>query len=212
VDKDLLGFVSAMSEILYGAEDYKKMLSAVKETSSLNKNTLPESLTRVLDEIKAMQGRELLFPKWTKVTHKDIRYFMQERKLAAVAMFLSERRDFEHNLIKYFDSAYFPRYDVQAEHGVIAPQIVAALCSPKKNAALILGQLASGSAQENLTNRSLLAPTAARAEAVDRQADDVRFWAASSAGGALGGIAEECDISSERLRALAQKIRVYLEN
>lgn len=211
-DQDLLGFVSAMAEILYGAEDYKKMLLLVKESSALNKKTLPESLTRVLDEIKAMQEKEYLFPKWTKASLRDVRYFMQERKLGAVAMFLSERRDFEFNLIKYYESSLFPRYDNQVEHGVIAPQIVAALLDGKKRAPLIVGQLASTDSQENLTNASLLAPAASRAESVDRQADDVRFWAASSSAGPLGGIGQECEVSAERLRALAQQIRVYLES
>ena len=211
-DRDLLGFVSAMSETLYGAEEYKKMLSLVRESSALNKNALPEALTRVLDEIKAMQEKELIFPKWTKVTIGDMRFFMQERMLGATAMFLSERRDFEYNLIRYFDSSYFPRYDNQAQHGIIAPQIVAVLLTKKKNAPMLLGRLAGVDAQENLTNLSLLAPTASRAESVDRQADDIRFWAASSAAGALGGIEEECEVSSERLALLAKKIRIYLEN
>lgn len=211
-DRDLLGFVSAMSEILYGAEDYKKMLLVLHESSSLNKANLPEALTRVLDEIKAMQQKGILFPRWTKVTPKDIRYFMQERKLGATAMYLSERRDVEYNLIKYYDSFFFPRYDNRAAHGVIAPQIAAFLLSPKKEASQLLVRLVSADVQAELSNLSLLAPVASRAEAVDRQADDVRFWAASSSEGALGGIEEECETSEERRHLLAQKIRAYLEN
>ena len=211
-DPELFGFVSAMSESLWGAEGYKKMLAAARESSALNKNTLPESLTRVLDEVKAMQKSGLLFSKWTKVSLRDLRYFMQERKLGAVAMFLSDRREIEYNLIKYYSSNFFPRYDNAEVHGIIAPQTVACLLSKKSGAALLLGQLVSSDAQESLSNLSQLAPTGSRAEAFDRQADDVRFWAASSSAGALGGIEEECDVSKERLHALAQRIRAYLEN
>ena len=210
-DKDLLGFASVMSEIFYGAEGYKKMLEAVAQSVALNKNSLPESLTRVLDEIKAMQASGLLFEKWTKTTQKDVRFFMQNQSVAAAAMFLSDRRGYDYNLIKYFDASYFPRYERLSEHGLVAPQIVAALLSGKNGAPLILGQLVSNQAQENLTNTSLLAPTASRAESVDRQADDVRFWAASCPGGPLGSMEEECALSAERSRSLAQKIRVYLE-
>ena len=211
-DKNLLGFVSAMSEILYGAEGYKKMLSVLREASSLNKANLPEELARVLDEIKAMQKREVLYPSWTKVTHRDILYFMKEGKIGAAAMYLSDRRNVEFNLIKYFDSAFFPRYDNKVDHGVIAPQTAVFLLSGKKDAALIAGQLASADVQSELSNLSLLAPVAARAEAVDRQADDVRFWAASSPAGALNGIGEDCETTDERRHLLAQKIRAYLEN
>ena len=201
-----------MSEILYGAEGYKKMLSVLREASSLNKANLPEELARVLDEIKAMQKREVLYPSWTKVTHRDILYFMKEGKIGAAAMYLSDRRNVEFNLIKYFDSAFFPRCDNKVDHGVIAPQTAVFLLSGKKDAALIAGQLASADVQSELSNLSLLAPVAARAEAVDRQADDVRFWAASSPAGALNGIGEDCETTEERRHLLAQKIRAYLEN
>lgn len=210
-DTELLNFVSAISESLYGAADYKKMLADVRESSALNKSALPESLTRVLDEVKAMQSRELIFPRWTKVTLRDVRYNMQERAIGAVAMSLTFRRDLEYNLVKYYSSNFFPRYNNSAEHGIIAPQTVACLLTKKKNAALLLGHLVSADVQSGLSDLSLLAPAASRAEAYDRQADDVRFWAASSSAGALSGIAEECDVSKERIHSLAQKIRVYLE-
>lgn len=212
VDKDLFGFVSAMSEILYGAEGYKKMLSVLREASGLNKANLPEELVRVLDEIRAMRQRGLLYKNWTKATPRDIRYFMQEGNVGAAAMYLSDRRNVEYNLIKYYNSSFFPRYDNSVEHGIIAPQVSAFLLSGKKEASLILGQLASADVQAELSNLSLLAPVASRAEAVDRQADDVRFWAASSAAGALNGIEEECESAAARRHLLAQKIRAYLEN
>ncbi|MCR5045962.1 MAG: hypothetical protein K6A42_05250 [Treponema sp.] len=211
-DNNLFAFVSVMSEILYGAEDYKKMLSVVKDNASLNKDNLPEELTRVLDEIKAMQNKELLYPAWTKTSSRDIVYFMQERKIGAVSMYLSDRRKIEYNLIKYYDSNFFPRYNNRVEHGLIAPLISAFLLTKKTNAALVLSRLVSSDVQSELSNMSLLAPVASRAESVDRQADDVRFWAASSAAGALGGIEEECETTGERRHLLAQKIRAYLEN
>ena len=211
-DSELLAFVSAMAQSLYGAQEYKKALDVLRESAALNKNNLPEAITRVLDEIKAMQERGLIHQQWTKATFRDLRYFMQERKVGAAAMHLSARRNVEYNLIKYYSSSLFPQYNGSVDRGVIAPQIVAALLSPKKEAALILGQLVSADIQSELSNISLLAPVALRAESVDRQADDVRFWAASSAAGALGGVEEECEILSDRRRLLAKKIRAYLEN
>ena len=142
-DEDLFGFVSAMAELLYGAEDYKKALAVLRESSNMNKDNLPEAITRALDEIKALQDAELLFPKWTRTSKSDIKFFMQERKIGAVAMLLSQRRDIEYNLVKYYDSEFFPKYDNSAEHGIIAPQVVAVLLKDKKNAALVLGQLTS---------------------------------------------------------------------
>lgn len=210
-DKDLFGFVSAMAQLLYGAEDYKKTVAVLRESSNLNKANLPEEITRVLDEIKALQQKELLFPKWTRTSKKDIDYFMQERKIGAVAMLLSQRRDIEYNLVKYYDSDCFPRYDASVERGIVAPQLVAVLLKNKKDSSLILGHLVSSDVQAALSNQSFLAPVASRAEAYDRQADDVRFWAASCAAGPLNSIEQECESAEERRHLLAQKIRAYLE-
>ena len=126
-------------------------------------------------------------------------------------MLLSKRRDIEYNLIKYYDSEYFPKYDNSVEHGVIAPQTVAVLLKDKKQASLVLGQLTSSEIQADLSNGSFLAPVASRAEAYDRQADDIRFWAASCAAGPLNSIEQECENTNERRHLLAQKIRAYLE-
>ncbi|MBR5097067.1 MAG: hypothetical protein IK094_08195, partial [Treponema sp.] len=194
-----------------GADDYKKAVAVLRESSNMNKDNLPEAITQVLDEIKAMQKKELLFPKWTKTSEADIKYFMQERKIGSVAMLLSKRRGYEYNLIRYYESDRFPKYDARADHGIIAPQIVAVLLKNKKNAALVLGDLVSSEIQESLSNESFLAPVASRAEAFDRQADDIRFWAASCAAGPLNSIEQECETIKERRHLLAQKIRAYLE-
>lgn len=211
-DADLFAFVSAMAELLYGAEDYKKAVAVLRESSNMNKTNLPEAITRVLDEIKALQEKELLFPKWTRTSRGDIGYFMQERNIGSVAMYLSRRRDMEYNLVKYYDSDRFPKYDIQAEHGIIAPQIVAALLKRGKQASLILGQLTSADIQSELSNESFLAPVASRAESYDRQADDVRFWSASCSAGPLNSIEQECEAAADRRHVLAQKIRAYLES
>ena len=211
-DSELFGFVSAMAELLYGADDYKKAVAVLRESSNMNKNDLPEAITRVLDEIKAMRERGLLFARWTQTSKNDIKYFMREGKVGSAAMYLSRRREVEYNLIKYFDSAFFPRYKNTVDHGLIAPQIVALLLNGSKDSSLILGQLVSSEVQAELSNISQLAPTALRSESYDRQADDVRFWAASCAAGPLNSIEQECEASAERRHTLAQKIRAYLEH
>ena len=210
-DEELFGFVSAFAELFYGAEDYKKAVSVLREASNLNKDNLPEAFTRVLDEIKALQERELIFFFFLRTSARDIRYFMQERKIGAAAMFLSRRRSIEYNLVKYYDSDFFPKYDAGADHGLVAPQIAAVLLKADKKASLVLGQLVSSEIQAELSNETFLAPVASRAESYDRQADDVRFWAASCAAGPLNSIEQECENTEERRHLLAQKIRAYLE-
>lgn len=210
-DTELFGFVSAMAELLYGAEDYAKAVAVLRESSNMNKENLPEAIAQVLDEIKAMQERGLIFPKWTNTSESDIKYFMRERKIGSVAMLLSKRRDIEYNLVRYYESDSFPKYDARADHGIVAPQVVAVLLKDKSEAALLLGNLVSPEIQESLSNESFLAPVASRAEAFDRQADDIRFWAASCVAGPLNSIEQECETTKERRHILAQKIRAYLE-
>ena len=57
----------------------------------------------------------------------------------------------------------------------------------------------------------MLAPVHYRAQAYDRQADDVRFWAASCAGGAVPDLYLACfQRKSKELEKLCADIRNYV--
>ena len=65
--------------------------------------------------------------------------------------------------------------------------------------------------QEELSNKTMLAPVHYRAQAYDRQADDVRFWSASCKGGAVPdlylGVYQR---KPEELAEMCKEIRNYV--
>ena len=87
----------------------------------------------------------------------------------------------------------------------------AAILKAQKKTAALAGLFADDESQRLLSNSTLLAPVTARAEAVDIQTDDVRFWAASCARGPLADMGQLCETTAERRHILAEKIRSYLE-
>ena len=59
------------------------------------------------------------------------------------------------------------------------------LLTDNSNCKRYLAEFFTEDAQADLSNLTKLAPVHSRAQAYDRQSDDVRFWAASCPGGAL---------------------------
>ena len=78
-----------------------------------------------------------------------------------------------------------PPISSTTEYGIIAPAISCMLLSDNANAKRYLSEFFKEDVQEELSNKTKLAPVHLRAQAYDRQSDDVRFWAASCPAGAL---------------------------
>ena len=76
---------------------------------------------------------------------------------------------------------------------------------------VVLEQFAHTDLQTLLSQRSKLAPTSARAEAHDVQADDVRFWATSCTDGPVPELGDAVFVSQVKRAAFAEEIRAYME-
>ena len=76
---------------------------------------------------------------------------------------------------------------------------------------VVLEQFAHTDLQTILSQRSKLAPTSARAEAHDVQADDVRFWATSCTDGPVPELGDAVFVSQVKRAAFAEEIRAYME-
>ena len=74
----------------------------------------------------------------------------------------------------------------------------------------ILKEIYTHEGQNILTNATSLAPTTSQAETSDKQASDVRLWAAAS-NKALPSLASALYKNPEDISSLAKMIRDYLE-
>jgi hypothetical protein len=71
--------------------------------------------------------------------------------------------------------------------------------------------LISVQVQKSLSKETKLATASSRVAAYDRQADDVRYWAASYAGGPVPDLMNAVFMSPHQAEIFAGEIRKYLE-
>ena len=104
-----------------------------------------------------------------------------------------------------------PPISSTTEYGIIAPAISCMLLSDNANAKRYLSEFFKEDVQEELSNKTKLAPVHLRAQAYDRQSDDVRFWAASCPAGALPDLALAVyQRNPQGLKNFADSIRNYI--
>ncbi|UTC81733.1 PcfB family protein [Treponema denticola] len=215
-DATLTAFVSAITESLAGSEGYTDLIKAAASTNGLSGllnvplgNGI--SFSSVLGTIKRWQHEGLIHPHWYNVTEKDIENYMEEHRLGAIFMPLSEHRVKPLILIKYYDAVQFPQGNA-ARHALIAPAIVGMAFKNNASQISMLEQLAHTDVQTLLSQNTKLAPASSRAEAHDVQADDVRFWAASCTDGPIQELGQAAFATQAQIAALAEEIRTYMEN
>lgn len=215
-DATLTAFVSAITESLAGSEGYKALIKAAASTNGLSGlldvplgNDI--SFSSILETIKRWQHEGLIHPHWYNVTEKDIENYMEEHRLGAIFMPLSEHRVKALILIKYYDAVQFPKGNAE-RHALIAPAIVGMAFKNNASQISMLEHLAHTDVQTLLSQHTKLAPASSRAEAHDVQADDVRFWAASCTDGPVPELGQAAFASQTQMAALAEEIRAYMES
>ncbi len=124
-------------------------------------------------------------PAWFNAKGNDLVYFAEEGHVGVFYTFLSQHRRIQYNTISKFDAFLLPPASSTIKYGIMAPGLCLMLLSENANAKRYSLGFFTQEAQEDLSEKTKLAPVHVRAQAYDRQADDVRFWAASCPGGAL---------------------------
>lgn len=210
-DDELLGFISVMATSILSNVEYDDLVAKLSKAVSVNAD-LPEELIRILDEIKMLQKTGLIHPLWFQATEKDINFLMKDHKLGAICMSLSEHRQKEFVLIKYYDVLPFPQNNDKKKHYLVAPEICVVPLKVKPDVSRILETFVVDETQKELSDATKLAPTTSRSEAHDSQSSDVRFWAASYEAGPVPSLANECCVYQNQKISLAEKIREFLKN
>ena len=161
--------------------------------------------------LKAWPSEGLTHPAWYNGRGNDLLYFAEEGNISAFFTFLSEHRKISYNIIKNYESSLIPSNKGAENYGLIAPAISCMLISDNSNCKRYLAGFYTEEAQELLSDETMLAPVHYRAQAYDRQADDVRFWSASCAGGAVPDLYYAVyQRKSKELEKLCAEIRSYV--
>lgn len=190
-DRIFTAFLGSMVEAQGGLQAYNKLIEVLKTDAKfdvlidtpLNASNL--TLRSVLDMLKTWPKEGLTHPSWYNGNGNDLVYFAEDNHLGVFFTYLSEHRKIPYQIISGYESLPLPMMSATSEYGIIAPAVSAMLLSSNDNAKRYLYEFFTEEAQAELSDKTMLAPVHSRAQAFDRQADDVRFWAASCAGGAL---------------------------
>lgn len=211
----LIDFVGALVQAKAGLNAYNKLIEELRKAKSLEKVIDVDlggiTLRSILDMLQNWPSEGVVHPAWFNGTKNDLLYFAEDGQLGAFFTFLSEHRKISYNVIKNFEASVVPPDVSSSNYGLIAPSISAMLISDNSNCKRYLAGFFTEETQSELSNKTMLAPVHYRAQAYDRQADDVRFWAASCAGGALPDLyLAVYQRNSAALEKMAAEIRTYI--
>ena len=189
-DRILTAFVGSLIEAMGGIKAYKNLITELKNGTEfeelLDKDLGSPNVTlrSVLDMLKEWPKEGLTHPSWYNGRGNDLVYFAEDGQLGSFFTLLSEHRKIPYNVIKNFESSLVPANVTANDYGLIAPAVSVMLLSDNSNCKRYITEFYTEEAQSELSDKTNLAPVHYQAQAYDRQADDVRFWAASCKGGA----------------------------
>lgn len=193
-DRILTAFVGSLLESMGGIKAYKTFITELKNGTDfeelLDKDLGSPNVTlrSVLDMLKSWPKEGLTHPAWFNGQNNDLIYFADDNHVGVFFTYLKDHRNIQYQTISKYESFVVPPASSTIEYGIIAPAISCMLLTNNSNCKRYLAEFFTEDSQAELSNLTKLAPVHSRAQAYDRQADDVRFWAASCPGGALPDI------------------------
>ncbi len=220
-DRTLLAFIGVLTEAMGGLKAYNKLIEAMKPAQSLSDfidvelADLPgEKLTvrYILDMLKTWPTEGITHPQWYRGNFNDLQTFAEDNQLAGFFTSLSQHRTIKYSIVSNFETIRIPGLSNNVDHALIAPAISGLLITDNSNSKKILATLISADVQDALSTKTMLAPVHYRAEAYDIQSDDVRFWAASCAGGPLPDLyLAVYQRQPEKFAEMANEVRAYIK-
>lgn len=221
-DAVLLAYISVIAESIGGEQGYSKLVELINSSSNIEEmidTKIPAgakyefSLGSILDMLRQWASNEYIHPMWYVATEKDAEMFITDNQVGIYFTSLSKHRQMDPRIMERFSADRMPVVSLDEIHGVIAPQVVAINFSKKKRFIPVIKSLVSGKVQQNLSTQTKLGPVASQAYSCDKQADDVRYVAASCPKGALPDIENACfQNNREKEELFTTKIRFYLKS
>ncbi|MBO4640981.1 MAG: hypothetical protein J5710_14625 [Treponema sp.] len=190
-DRVLTAFVGSLIEANGGVSAYNDLIEELKAGTEFEElldkelGTAKVTLRFVLNMLQSWPKEGFVHPAWFNGQQNDLLYFAHDNHVGVFFTFLKDHRNIPYETISKFESFVMPPVSSTTEYGIIAPAISCMLLTGNSNCKRYIAEFFTEDAQEDLSNLTKLAPVHSRAQAYDRQADDVRFWAASCPGGAL---------------------------
>ncbi len=222
-EKTFWAFLTSITEALGGYEAYDNLVKILLEESDLDKicekklginglNNSELTFRDVLDLVKDWEVKGYTHPRWYNITHRDVISFMEDNQVGVLFDSLTFHRQIPYQLITRYGSDRMPVASYRIDHALIAPKLVCLNFDRNSLCTEVLKSLVSEEQQAALSNFTTFAPTASRGESYDRQADDVRFFAASCAyGPQIDVFSAVFEGNLQKAKDLSEQIREYLK-
>jgi hypothetical protein len=220
-DQTLTNIFGALTESLYGKSPASELAALIRDGATFQQllarsgdSDALKAFRAALDLLKDWYNTGIISDITFQMQETDILAFMENSQCAAVIMPLSFHRTIPVRFYdKYPESICFPSQLRASERGLTAPVLYAiplAKSKKKLRAALeIVSFLETPLTQGKLSSRSGLAPVLGRAETPDIQADDVRFWVAST-NAPLANLSDAAFAGKTSLASIASSLREYV--
>lgn len=221
-DDTLIALITTFVESLGGIDSYEEFISLFDKKPSLaqnidinlaktNRKEDEFSIRTILDMLRRWQQESLVHPNWFIAKKGDVEAFLEDDQIGVLFTSLSTHRTIPYKLISKVDADRMPVFSVSVNHGLIAPSMVAVKLTKYPYFDSILADLVLDQTQKELSVITRLGPVSSRAQAYDRQADDVRFLSAACKGGPLPPLQQAVfQTNKTAVHNLAEEIRYYL--
>lgn len=212
-DNDLLMFTGALVIAESGLGAYEKVVQTAASGKTFANLLATTALKKSLDTLVAWRKQGIIHPEWFRMKRADMYAFMQYDYACFFALSLSVHRQIAPKTVEKLGSIEFPTDSKEVNRGIMAPAIIAIELKhalPGHTAARkLVNKLVQAEGQAALANDSGLAPSNSNSVVPDKQADDARFWIASSMK-AMPDPAQAAFENPADRTAFANAIRQYL--
>ena len=209
-----LDFFGAVEEALSGRHIYNKAVKILNDMAESNNFSGEKTLQRLLDEkcfsntIKMLSNwyKENLFTPGTfNASTEDFSGFLANGKVSIAFMTLSVHRNIPRNVIENYASIYVPSMIPSSSRTFTAPSVCLVPLKNTKITSQIVKQSLTETTQKDMAAFTGLAPVFTKCDTQDRQADDARYWIAST-NSPFSGLSKDTNLSSEQKNLLAKSL------
>ncbi|WP_407427578.1 hypothetical protein [Treponema sp.] len=210
----LLDTLGAMAESLEGVDSYNQAVSILKaggknfdavKTAALLCDNPDSPLITSVKMLSSWYKLGYLHPGTFSFTKNDVDSLAQAKMGKVLFMSLENHRDFSQNAISRFTTFHFPSAKKTTARNFTGKTIYAVPVSKSKTAAQLVSQLITVENQELLSRSTGIAPVLKQSRIPDRQADDARFWIASTSA-PLAGLSSEIFLTKEQKEKLCAEL------
>lgn len=168
------------------------------------------TIKNVFDYFKELQRNGYIITNWSRLTEKACNTLIDDNRISAILMNLSENRRKTMPNMYYYAVSVFP---VKTEYKELSIQPVLGAVAFKKSEAIrkIFEKISSADGQEFLSVNTRLGPAMLQGIPCDMQADDARYIAASTQYGPVPDLGTASLKTKEERHKLAEAIRAYFE-